>query len=221
MKKFANGFARLVFGLCVVMTAPAWALGDSAEQKTDAPKVDAKEATPAAEKIDDKKCEGITLTGEKFLDMFHSIAMHGDLTDVPFIEKTLKTKLKGTSTDDEDEKHYHNKSGRFTGKAVLGAPMDIQLFFNSKHVAEIKNRTSGIMHIDRGIYKCLGITIDEFEKKFGGVFSFGFATGGGSTMTKDKALGEIGKDGSRINVVGAYNSNDPQRIVHGVTIRQN
>jgi len=38
-------------------------------------------------------CGQTALTQEAFLDMVHAIAMHGDLTDVPFVEKTLQTKL--------------------------------------------------------------------------------------------------------------------------------
>jgi hypothetical protein len=40
------------------------------------------------------KCENTTLTQGQFLDMLHAITAHGDLIDVPFIEKTLQVKLK-------------------------------------------------------------------------------------------------------------------------------
>jgi hypothetical protein len=40
------------------------------------------------------ECSKSVLTQEKFLDMLHTIVLHGDLTDVAFIEKTLQMKLK-------------------------------------------------------------------------------------------------------------------------------
>src|SRR5271157_5735472 len=38
-------------------------------------------------------CSQMKLTGEQFLDIFYAIAMHGDLTDIPFIEQTIGNKL--------------------------------------------------------------------------------------------------------------------------------
>jgi len=48
---------------------------------------------PSAAPPPNSKCGESSLTQEKFLNMVHEIAMHGDLTDVAFIEKRLQLKF--------------------------------------------------------------------------------------------------------------------------------
>ena len=212
MKKFANGFARLVFGLCVVMTAPAWALGDTAVQKDAVPKAEAaKEATPAADKKADPKCEGITLTGEKFLDLFHTIAMHGDLTDVPFIEKTLETKFEVKTSG--GRAHY-------TSKVLFGAPMHTELVFDVERNPSDKVYFIARMDFDANIYQCFGIAAQQFKDKFGGPFFPSSTSHGGSLASFSRTIENVGKDGTKITVTYMYNSKNQTSYVYSFNISQ-
>ena len=213
MKKFANGFARLVFGLCVVMTAPAWALGE-------APKVEAaKEATPTAEKKADPKCEGITLTGEKFLDLFHAIAMRGDLTDVPFIEKTLETKFDVKYSDGVDARQHHYKRATYNSKIFFGAPMDISLAFNVEPEPLANTKSGAIMKIEGTIWRCLAISSAQIKQKFGGtpiLFNGTIA----STITMGNTLKGVGKNGSNIQVIYDYSNKSNDEIIYNPYMKQ-
>lgn len=68
------------------------------------------------------KCKKSTLTQEKFLEMIKAIIMHGDLEDVPFIEKTLRQKIKTHtgSTNSSQELYYSRES-----ESPIAAGLDI------------------------------------------------------------------------------------------------
>jgi hypothetical protein len=80
MNNFYKHYGALVLGL--MLCAP---LTES---------MAAEEATASSPQQASVKCENTTLTQDQFLDMLHAVVTHGDLIDVPFIEKALQLKLK-------------------------------------------------------------------------------------------------------------------------------
>lgn len=211
MKSFASVFACafFVFGM---MAAPAWAIGD-------APAPAVKEAAPAAEKKADPKCEGITLTGEKFLDMFYAIAMHGDLTDVPFIEKTLETKFEVKYHELSSQQNYNYKRAEYSTKTILGAPIEVSFSFDVARDPRIVNNFVGMLRINSGIkgfsvFECIGLTEQQIRNKFTG-----------PNLAPDRNSGYIplegvGKDNSIVNIAYMYSSKNSMKYVTNLNIAQ-
>ncbi len=172
MKTEANKLTKKLITLIMLagcLYAPCvWALGDTEAQKDSVPKVEAvKDAAPSAEKKADAKCEGITLTGEKFLDMFHAIYMHGDLTDAPFIEKTLQTEFDVKYHNNQDSKNHNYKRATYSTKSILGAPIEMTLAFDVERDPKIENNFIGSIRLIANIHDCLGVTVQDIEKTFG------------------------------------------------------
>jgi hypothetical protein len=72
------------------------------------------------------KCKISKLTGKKFLDMIHAIFLHGDVSDVKFIEQTLQTKfLREEITGD---KNPYDRNYTYFAYDVLGTPLFINLY---------------------------------------------------------------------------------------------
>lgn len=191
MKVFAEFLTRLVFVLCVVVATPAWALGDG----------------PLLEKLN-PKCIGTNITGEKFLDMFYAIAMHGDLTDVPFIEKTLETKFDVKYFNSDDGKGHKYKRAQYYKKSLFNGPMWVTLEFDvERDPAAIYSNSIGRIDFD-GRIECLGIAKAAFNKKFGWPDRAPDAVLGGNHGTSEsitQPLGAIGKDGTELKVGYGYN----------------
>ena len=127
------------------------------------------------------KCRTSELTQEKLLAMLHTIVMHGDLTDVAFIEATLQTKLQlqepgGPIGDpNPDAKIY-------TTSSILGSPILVRLSvsFNSNdypsgkepdHKREGLLTFQGLNRIGVDFHDCKYLTTEAFNQTFGGKFS--------------------------------------------------
>lgn len=219
MKVFANVFARAFFVLGMLAT-PAWAIGD-------APTAAVKETAPAAEKKADPKCEGITLTGEKFLDMIYAIAMHGDLTDVPFIEKTLETKFEVKHSEYDGADGYVYRHTDYVGKDLFGADLNVSLKFieySQKPRTEPKRKInlskSAMLHFEAygQVWPCFNVTVNQFAEKFGGSFGDDFMPADGMIITSGKYLEGVSKDGSELKVY--YNRNRNSTIIVAPLIDQ-
>lgn len=188
--------AFLVVAICIMTALPVYA----AKQKP-------------------SRCDGITLTSEKFLDMFYAVAMHGDLADVPFIEKTLEIKLSGQTDDYQDKNNHHYKEGSYSSRLVAYTPIDASLDFKNFDEPGTTNSPFGIMRFNVE-YGCFSTAIENLENRFNGGFNTGFVSGGGSTKSRYKKLDGVGKNGSVIIIAASYSENDPNKFLYSLVIRQ-
>ena len=224
MKKFANGFARLVFGLCMVMTAPAWA--EETYAFIENPTNEGKKIEPAKPKKKPPVCSQYKLTADKFLDAFHAIAMHGDLTDVAFIEKTLQTKFEVEYSDREDKHNHKYKRAFYTGKSMFDAPIYVRLSFDVEREPEMDFPSGAQIDISSRrdinfISECLAFSAGDFkqkfEKEFKGVF-IEHSSSHGAYKSGDTTLIMPGKSASKMTV--GYTRNTEEQIIIDVGMGQ-
>jgi hypothetical protein len=117
-------------------------------------------------------CSKYSLTGEKFMELYHDIAMHGNLKDIPFIEKTLQVKFKSeyevVSGDKPDIHDIH-----YQALSLLGAPININMeIIDDNDTENVRPGVAGIS-FSSGSYastnyieQCLRITRDQFASYF-------------------------------------------------------
>jgi hypothetical protein len=127
-----NNFCRNIGLLVVGFVFCAY----SSVAKADAPMPNGTTQSPAQQQSRDIQCSQAKLTQEKFLDMLYAIAMHGDMTDVPFLEKTLELKftLKGKQGT---EKNPDQRS--YAAETLLGGRMRMEMgvgFNSSEHTVD-------------------------------------------------------------------------------------
>jgi hypothetical protein len=126
------------------------------------------------------KCENTTLTQGQFLDMLHAVVTHGDLIDVPFIEKTLQTKLELQA--DTGPIHDRNLDSRhYLSNFVLDSHIGISLAvsFNPAEYEKGKEPAHDregsidvwVLHKTISSFKdCRYLNNDQFKQVFGSDF---------------------------------------------------
>lgn len=192
MKRFATISARLVFVFCVVMAAPAWALGDA--------------PTSMANGL---PCANLTPSSEKFIDMLHSIVMHGDLTDVPFVEKALDEKLKVQYREGETNGH-HYKNAEYNYERKSKTLRYMNLWLEIERVAQDGFKKTARLRFSSLEVDCKGITPAMLKEKFQKDFMevhYGLGLGAGNAVMA--SAGFDGKDGSRISISYTRTSTHP------------
>jgi hypothetical protein len=177
---------------------------------------------PAKPYTQQKDCSKSVLTSEKFLELFYTIAMHGDLTDIPFIEKTLQVKLTHKYAMEGGKPNPHRII--YGAANILGAPLYAGLDVTVDHDQQIAREDIGIIRFgdlskDSFFIKCLHISSLELSKYFGGHFHEVPNPDSFISIGAGKQLGKIGKNGSKISVGYSYNTDD--NIVDGISIHQN
>lgn len=184
-------------------------------------------------------CNVSTLDGDEFMRMISTIIVHGDLTDVEFMEKTLGTKLtvsygwKRDGTPDHQKPVYHTDH-------VLGSPIQATLFVNT--VKANPPKSGWISSLDFGIpsfpltnsnfmIDCLHISTSEFFAVYKGPYDFTVpvpspaappllgspkvAPTGSVNATAAQLRGAPGKNGSELDVRFSYAVYDMQNFTPG------
>jgi hypothetical protein len=111
------------------------------------------------------ECSKSSLTGDQFLDMFYAIAMHGDLRDIPFIEKTLQVKFQSEYELRGGKTNIHNVLYHAT--SILNAPIYVTLDVSDDNDEHNLDDRSAILRF-HGWEQCLQIPESKFQDKFGG-----------------------------------------------------
>jgi hypothetical protein len=115
-------------------------------------------------------CGKSKLTGAQFMEMFHTIAMHGDLRDIPFIEKTLGIKFTHEHPLVAEDKRNIHQINYMAG--IYGTPIGVTMKISDDN--DDQNLSDNIAVIvftySNDFSKCLHITRKQFESYFGGEF---------------------------------------------------
>jgi len=180
-------------------------------------------------------CSQSQLTQDQFIDVVRAIAMHGDLTDVAFIEKTLQVKLMPQTLSEYEKEHYPD--GRhYLVDSVLGSRMrfDLGVGFNSnehdwdKEPKENERSTLRFFVVQNAFHDCKSLTPEHFNSRFGG----NFFNGPAGTLPLNPQTGEMssggalqggsqnfaGKDGTKMNV--SYMCDAPDGSISLLAIMQ-
>lgn len=151
-----------------------------------------------------KECTNTALTKEKFLEMVKAIIQHGDLSDVPFIEKTLQMKFEWHRTWEA-----RNQNERYEFFSLQGSKIRVRLRVNPHY----RNNGSEIEP------KWMAAGTLEFQDIVGG----GMVSPGCSPLTKDLIEHEfVGKDFSETEMTGVgrfYGRNFGATGKNGTAIR--
>jgi hypothetical protein len=201
--------ARPVKSLLLVSTRFACAVlfilatvGGTASALEPAPK----ENPPASAKVD---CSKAKLTGKQFLDMFHAIAMHGDLSDIPFIEKTLQMKITRTSNA--------GAWSVYEGGSVTDGPISVSVSVKNDGGYNLgSDFARADFELTLPIIQCSPITRSQFHNYFGGGIVGSSATHG-SMKSIGNELNITAANGGKIRVGARYDgrSKDKDPIIYG------
>mgnify|MGYP003385723153 CR=1 FL=1 len=217
MKRFANGIARLVFGLCVVMASPAWAEGPLNYLDL------SKHIEEPPEPQPNPNCGGITPAGERFLDVLYKTVMHGDLTDASFIEQTLQTRFEVKYHDSETVKSLHYKRAVYKSDLMLAMPIALELTFDVEKDPGIQNPFIGSLRISRskiGAFRALSLRGVDFDKKFAANFYNGMSTAHPSSMYSGFRNFD-GINHSTINLVYSFDNDTDCKYISEIAVFQN
>jgi hypothetical protein len=156
----------------------------------------AREQTSAATPAPLTQCKETSLNGDRFLEMFHAIVMHGNMRDIPFIEKTLQVKFEVTKESESAHRtHYSVKS-------ILNAPIKVDLDVWDNDAKLSKGSDIAIMRFGNSnhqyfFHSCLHIKQSKFKNYFGNQF--------GSNLISDssdhsvyKQLSDVGLSKAKI-----------------------
>jgi len=166
-------------------------------------------------------CQRSTLTAVEFMQTIQTIVAHGDLTDIAFIEKKLKTKFT-VSYDLQADGTPDRQAVFFKSDQTLGSPIPAQLHI---FYAKSKQRETHIIaalgiggNTSNFIENCLHITAGNFISFFGGDFFGGPGRKFMPEATGTQTKGRSGMNGSkiRLNFVYKFEGN----LITGVGILQ-
>jgi len=162
------------------------------------------------------RCGKSTLTQEKFVGMLRAIAMHGDLTDKAFIEKTLGIKFK------EEDPEW---KGIYNADPIPGTQIRVALYFLSgKKELDFDDLGKSASNFQ----DCGYLTKETFNQVFGGAFEesempLESRSGGGmmhlSGFLYSASQDMKGKNNTIITV--GYTKVDKSNIISSAKIRQN
>jgi len=134
-------------------------------------------------------CAKSTMTREEFMEMFRAIAMHGDLTDIPFIEKTLHVKFISGPT-------YHNGKPNYNRVYYLADIPDVPIQVSINVTNNAVDIVAEMEFQGNFFGACPGIHLSQFERALGSDFTQKF-----SDRYHDSALPGVGMNGTNIHVV--------------------
>ncbi len=153
-------------------------------------------------------CNKYTLTGPEFMSAIKDILDHGDLTDISFIEKTLKTSFTLSYFDTNPDGEPDNQALKYYTGQMLNSPITDVLWIDASRARQLKFDSIAIMSIDSQslprsnmnyILDCLGIPMSSVAPFFGGNFLGGVINGRGSVV-KDMSVNEKGRSRLYLNV---------------------
>ncbi len=178
-------------------------------------------APPPSSPSSTEFCKQSTLTGLKFMQLLQTIIRHGDLSDIPFMEKALGTKFRQSHLDYESNQ-------------TLGAPIQVMI---DTYDGEMKkgdilavisfNGDSMTAPDATFIQDCLHLSRNEFYADFGtGFIDFPPLPSpplpgqhyDPASVGVFKYLNNIGKNGSQFELSFHYNVYDLR--VSGVIVTQ-
>jgi hypothetical protein len=157
-----------------------------------------------AQSAEPSYCKSYALTGAEFVSNIKVIVSHGDLTDVPFVEKTIGSKFEKLVPHGMEGEASQFLLG-WTWQA-MGAPIRIGLAVNFSSARQLKFRNIAQMSIESEtlphldvdfIGDCLHIPISSFYSAFGAF----------ENMPDGSTAKEIpGKNHSKIVLTVGYNA---------------
>lgn len=134
------------------------------------------------------------------MDQFHTIVMHGDLWDIPFLEEALQTKFQKLNSLSDYREEYKADS-------VLNAPVTVFLAIiaDAEHK---KYRVTLKFGYNNFLPGCLRVAVSQFESYFGSGFNRivstdGLETSGGKTLNGAAENPKIG-----VGYIADGNKND-------------
>jgi hypothetical protein len=160
-------------------------------------------------------CATARLTGPEYMQAIDSIVTHGDLTDIPYLKKILRTTFKssfGFKADGTPDRQTVN----YEATTVLGAPIHVHIVDWSKDM-QIRMRQIARISFDGQVSPtsstdyigdCLNIHVSDFYSAYGNQFTFMGPVGmipvpGPGVNVEKGALGNQnfpGKNGSTISL---------------------
>jgi hypothetical protein len=104
-------------------------------------------------------CKNYTLTGPEFIKLLQKIVKHGDLTDIPFLERTFRTKFSVSELD-------------YGSDQMLGAPIKIDIHLYSRQPEKGTMIASMFISDDlelepKYLRNCLHLSRNDFYTNFG------------------------------------------------------
>ncbi len=168
-------------------------------------------------------CKVSALDGAEFMKSIQKIVRHGDLNDVTFIEKALRTKfifgygLKPDGSVDRQSLIYKTKD-------VLDSPIQANLYVNYNKIEKSKYDLIARLSLDNRyfpspyvsyIQDCLSIPTSDVYSSYGQI-GFGIASDGSSEAGGTQQLGDPGKNGTMIYLNIGYDINT--KIIDHVSI---
>ena len=151
-------------------------------------------------------CSKATITGAQLLDKIHAIAMHGDLTDIPFIERTLETKFEVKHESFDVGKEKPVRRDVYSSNFLFGLPIRVSvgLELGREHQLDI-NSIALMRFMDPEVFHdCLGIESSDFDAKFGKKFLRRVVTSDLGTISASANMPNVGRDGASLYVAYSY-----------------
>jgi hypothetical protein len=164
-------------------------------------------------------CKQSTFTSEKFIELFYTIAMHGDLTDIPFLENVLQVNFTHQFAVENGKPNPH---WIVYGGVIPQAPFSVGLEVRTDRDEQLRwgwiaEMTFGDSN-DQTIHDCLGIASSELAGKFEGRPITSPLTDGAPFMSGTEQLHDVGKFGTTIRINYTYGMHDG--VIDGASIRQ-
>ena len=117
-------------------------------------------------------CQNSTLTGLKFLQLIHTIIAHGDLTDIPFLEKTLGTKF-SSSYGYPAEVTPDKQILQLNSEQTLGNPIPVHIIIYYAKSDQLRmHQIAGLGFGDQSTFitDCFHFSPSDISSYFGGGF---------------------------------------------------
>jgi hypothetical protein len=165
-------------------------------------------------------CKKSTLNSVEFLQLIQTIIAHGDLTDIPFLEKILGTRFNSTY-DVARDSSSDNQIVRLRSDDIFGNPIEVfLLIFYAKSQQQKSGFTAALRIGGRPnfIENCLHIPDSEFVSFFGGNFAGVPPPPGGLTASAAKTPNYPSKNGLQLELTFYFEKD--KKIVTGISVFQ-
>jgi hypothetical protein len=180
-------------------------------------------------------CSESPITAKEFIERIHSVVVHGDLTDMPFLERTLNVKFLGEVKGGRHWAIHHHTDSivRYRIDSAWNLPITMKLTFYKDNAGDAA-LINFIMYwpvdyIDHPARNCLKVLARELDNAFGGSFNayppaYCDETRRNSKITtdglcsKNKCLGQGGKNNTYISI--GYGYHYANQLIHSFGIDQ-
>ncbi|HEX3486009.1 MAG TPA: hypothetical protein VHT51_13175 [Micropepsaceae bacterium] len=116
-----------------------------------------------------QSCGSTALTAERFADLFYTIASHGNLLDVDFIEQTLQVHFKANTVTEGGIPNPHRKY--YVADSIFGAPIALSLDVIDDPAQQQARHSIGILRFDFGRFSdCMKASLSALSRPFKGPF---------------------------------------------------